>query len=84
MSVIIFVTTAVSSLMFQSMTFALPKVFDERIGGIAPTATMLGWMAFLVFAVASIGQLIVGTYLDRVGPRACSWSRLRCSACSSR
>ena len=69
MSVIIFVTTAVSSLIFQSTTFALPKVFDERLGGIAPTATALGWMAFAVFAIASIGQLIVGRYLDRVGPR---------------
>ena len=70
LSVIIFVTTAVSSLIFQSTTFALPKVFAERLGGIAPNATTLGWMAFLVFAIASIGQLIVGRFLDTVGPRA--------------
>ena len=68
-SLIIFVTTAVSSLIFQSTTFALPKVFDERLRGIFGSATSLGWAAFVVFAVASIGQLIVGTYLDRVGPR---------------
>jgi MFS family permease len=69
MSGIIFVTTAVSSLIFQATTFALPKVFAERLGGIAGSATELGWMAFGVFAVASIGQLIVGRYLDQVGPR---------------
>jgi MFS family permease len=69
MSIIIFVTTAVSSLIFQSTTFALPKVFDERLRGIAGSATMLGWFAFMVFAVASMGQLIVGHYLDRIGPR---------------
>ena len=34
-SVIVFLTTAVSSIVFQSTTFALPKVFDERLGGIA-------------------------------------------------
>jgi len=68
-SVIVFITTAVSSIIFQSTTFALPKVFDERLQGLASSATGLGQLAFLVFAVASIGQLIVGYYLDRVGPR---------------
>lgn len=33
------------------------------------SATVLGQLAFLVFALASIGQLIVGHYLDRLGPR---------------
>ena len=68
-SAIVFLTTAVSSIVFQSTTFALPKVFDERLGGIAVSATALGQLAFLVFALASIGQLIVGKLLDRVGPR---------------
>ena len=68
-SMIVFLTTAVSSIVFQSTTFALPKVFDERLGGIAISATALGQLAFLVFALASIGQLIVGHFLDRLGPR---------------
>jgi MFS family permease len=65
----VFLTTAVSSIVFQSMSFALPKVFDERLGGLAVSATVLGQLTFMVFAVASIGQLIVGHYLDRLGPR---------------
>jgi MFS family permease len=69
-SVIVFLTTAVSSIVFQSTTFALPKVFAERLGNIAPTATRLGELAFLVFAIGSAGQLVVGHFLDRVGPRA--------------
>jgi MFS family permease len=69
-SMIVFLTTAVSSIVFQSTTFALPKVFDERLGGVAISATALGQLAFLVFALASIGQLIVGHFLDRLGPRA--------------
>ncbi len=68
-SIIVFLTTAVSSIVFQSTTFALPKVFDERLGGLAMSATAIGQLAFVVFAVASIGQLIVGHFLDRVGPR---------------
>jgi MFS family permease len=68
-SAIVFLTTAVSSIVFQSTTFALPKVFDERLQGIAASATTLGQLAFLVFAIASIGQLVVGHFLDRLGPR---------------
>lgn len=69
LTAIVFFTTAVSSLIFQSTTFSLPKVFDERLTGIAGSATLVGWLAFLVFAVASLAQLLVGSMLDRYGPR---------------
>lgn len=69
-SAIIFFTTAVASIIFQGTTFSLPKVFDERLEGIAPTATMVGWLAFIVFAFASLAQVIVGMLLDRHGPRS--------------
>ena len=85
-SAIVFITTAVSSLIFQSTTFALPKVFDERLQGIAQDvtrwlsatglpaqgdiATALGAFTFAVFAIASMAQLVVGSLLDRYGPRA--------------
>ena len=68
-SMIVFLTTAVSSIVFQSTTFALPKVFDERLGGISVSATALGGLAFFVFALGSMGQLVVGHFLDRLGPR---------------
>ncbi|MGJ8532274.1 MAG: MFS transporter [Alphaproteobacteria bacterium] len=84
-SAIVFLTTAVASISFQSTTFALPKIFDERlqglvaqISGIAATvsgtgqtdfATTVGGLAFMVFAVASMAQLLVGRLLDRYGPR---------------
>jgi MFS family permease len=84
-SLIVFMTTAVSSIIFQSTTFALPKVFDERLqgiaaitaswlrdhglGGRADVATMVGAFAFAVFAVASMAQLVVGSLLDRYGAR---------------
>ncbi|MEM7462713.1 MAG: MFS transporter [Pseudomonadota bacterium] len=84
-SMIVFITTAVSSVIFQSTTFALPKIFDERMQGLASelvlwldgsessvqqyTATMIGSLAFIVFAVASMAQIVVGSLLDRYGPR---------------
>lgn len=84
-SMIVFLTTAVSSVIFQSTTFALPKIFDERMQGLASqlliwldgneatvqqyTATMIGSLAFVVFAIASMAQLVVGSMLDRHGPR---------------
>lgn len=40
-SAIVFVTTAVSGVIFQSTTFALPKIFDERLQGLANS--FMGW-----------------------------------------
>ena len=83
-SAIVFLTTAVSSIIFQSTTFALPKIFDERMQGLAAdlaawsdsvlpgntdVASMVGALAFLIFAVASLAQVAVGLSLDRFGPR---------------
>ena len=84
-SAIVFLTTAVSSIIFQSTTFALPKMLDERLQGFAgrlaemlepaaatsqsDTATIIGILAFIVFAVASMAQLVVGKMLDRHGPK---------------
>jgi MFS family permease len=69
LAAIIFFTTAMAGIVFQSTTFALPKVFEERLDGIAGSATVIGWLAFLVFGVASAAQVIVGRLLDRYGPR---------------
>ncbi len=66
---IIFFTTAVSGIIFQGTTFSLPKVFEERLGAIAPSATLVGGIAFLVFSVASVAQIVVGKQLDRHSPR---------------
>lgn len=84
-SAIVFLTTAVSSVIFQATTFALPKIFDERLQGTAikaaslleslgmpgriELASIIGALAFIVFVIASFAQLIVGSLLDRIGPR---------------
>ena len=62
---IIMFTTAAGGLVFQSTTFSLPKIFDERLGGIAVSATAIGGYAFVVFTVAAFAQLAVGYLVDR-------------------
>lgn len=68
LSVILF-TTALGGLVFQSTTFALPKVLAERTGDLGGTATLIGWLAFFAFTVGSVGQLVVGYFVDRTSPR---------------
>jgi len=66
---IIFFSTAVGGLVFQSTTFALPKVFAERLAELAVSATLVGWYAFVVFAIAAFGQLVVGYLVDHYSIR---------------
>ena len=61
---IILFTTAIGGLVFQSTTFALPKIFEERLVDFAGTATMVGWYAFLVFSLAGLAQLVIGYLVD--------------------
>ena len=68
-SAVVFFTTAVSSIIFQGTTFALPKIFEERVSGLASSASMIGFLAFVVFATASFAQIVVGQMLDRIGPK---------------
>jgi MFS family permease len=80
-SLIVFFTSALSSVIFQATTYALPKIFDERMATLAralsagitalstTSTSVIGALAFFVFAVASLTQLVVGALLDRVGPR---------------
>ena len=63
LAIIVF-TTAIGGLIFQSTTFALPKIFDERLTEIAGSATAVGGYAFMVFAVAAFAQLVVGYLVD--------------------
>ena len=66
---IIFLSTTAGGLVFQSTTFALPKILDERLVDLAGSATAIGTFAFIVFAVAAFGQLAVGYFLDRFSLR---------------
>ena len=66
---IVTITTAIGSFIFQSTTFALPKIFEERLGDIAQTASAVGFYAFIVFTLAAFAQLVVGWTIDRYSVR---------------
>lgn len=62
---IIALTTTLGSLIFQAITVSLPKVLDERLQGFATSATEIGAWAFVVLAVASVAQIVIGHLVDR-------------------
>jgi MFS family permease len=62
---IIALTTTLGSFIFQSMTFALPKILEERLSGVYDSATAIGGSAFAVFAIASMAQILIGHLVDR-------------------
>tara|TARA_Y100001934_G_scaffold7188_1_gene9690 strand:+ start:69097 stop:70335 length:1239 start_codon:yes stop_codon:yes gene_type:complete len=62
---IIFLTTALGGIIFQSTTYALPKIFEIRLQEMAASLTLVGiWSAF-VFAMAAFAQLVVGYFVDK-------------------
>ena len=77
----VYMTAVLGSIVFQSTTVALPEIFEERLIGLATTisdalvsfklesASVIGALAFLVFAAASLAQLVTGHMLDRWGAR---------------
>ena len=77
----VYMTAVLGSIVFQSTTVALPEIFEERLVGLATTisntltsfklesASIIGALAFLVFAAASLAQLVTGQMLDRWGAR---------------
>jgi MFS family permease len=67
------------SFIFQSTTFALPEIFDERLGDLSDSlsrstgfgsASIIGFLTFTVFAAASLAQLVIGYLLDTRGARS--------------
>ena len=77
---IIFFTTAMGGLVFQSTTFALPKVFDERLADFAVSATEVGGYAFVAFTAAAFAQLLVGWLVDNYSIR---WVFVGVAACQA-
>ncbi len=62
---IVLLAVAADGFIFQSTTFTLPAILDERLDGLAASATQLGAWGFVVFAFAAFAQLGVGYLLDR-------------------
>ena len=62
---ILAVASLFGGLIFNVTTVALPKIFDERLTGLASTTLGVGSLASVVFAVAAFSQIAVGYLIDR-------------------
>ncbi len=62
---VVVVATAFGGVIFNATTIGMPKVFDDRLGSLAATATDVGIWMFVVFVVAAVAQIVVGNLLDR-------------------
>ena len=50
---VILTTTAIGGFVFQSTTFALPKVLSERLSEVATSTSEIGVIAFFIFSLAN-------------------------------
>ncbi|GAB5469528.1 MAG: MFS transporter [Rhodospirillales bacterium] len=69
MLVLIGISALFGGLVFNGVTFALPKLVQERLDAHLTSLTGLGLVTALTFAIAAFAQLPVGTLLDRYGAR---------------
>ena len=66
---VIGISALFGGLIFQGVTVALPRLFEERLTTLSGDLTQIGAAASLVFAIAAFAQLPVGRLLDRLGAR---------------
>ena len=66
---IIFLSTALGGIIFQTTTYSLPEILNRRLGDLAGSLTEVGlWSAF-VFSMAAFAQLVVGRLVDKYSIR---------------
>jgi MFS family permease len=56
-------------LIFNGVTVALPKLFEDRLGSWSGSIAQVGALAAVAFAVAALAKLPTGRLLDRFGAR---------------
>ena len=59
------VVTIFGGVIFNATTIGMPKIFDERLGLLASSASSVGSWIFVVFTLAAVAQIVVGRLLDR-------------------
>src|SRR5262245_16700884 len=63
------VTAIFGGLIFNGVTVALPKLFEDRLGAWGGSIAQVGALAAVAFAIAALAQLPTGRLLDRFGAR---------------
>lgn len=59
------ITIIASSITFNSVTVALPKIFEERLSSLTTNTAALGIITFLVYLFGALSQYIIGHLLDK-------------------
>ena len=59
------ITIIASSITFNSVTVALPKIFQERLSNLTSNTAVLGAITFLVYLFGALAQYIIGHLLDK-------------------
>src|SRR6185503_12452453 len=63
--VILLVATACGGVIFNATTFAMPKVFDERLRALVQTNFGVGAVVAIVYTIAAFAQVLMGTLMSR-------------------
>lgn len=64
-ALVLMVTIAFSGLIYQSTSFAMPKLFDQRLEGIVDTTAGVGLLVSLIYGVSALAQILGGWMADR-------------------
>ncbi len=59
------ITIIASSITFNSVTVALPKIFQERLSNLTSNTAALGTITFFVYLFGALAQYIIGNLLDK-------------------
>ncbi|QWE01301.1 MFS transporter [Polynucleobacter sp. JS-Mosq-20-D10] len=59
------ITVIASSIAFNTITVALPKLFQERLSGLTTNTAALGSITFFVYLSGALAQYIIGNLLDK-------------------
>jgi MFS family permease len=59
------VVTVAGGVVFNAITVSMPKLFDERLSGLAGSSLGIGALVAAVYTVGAVSQLLVGRYVDR-------------------
>ncbi len=63
--IVLIVATACGGVVFNGVTIALPKLFDERLAELVSSPAQIGALVSLVVTAAAFAQIAVGYLIDR-------------------
>lgn len=62
---VVAVATVCGGIIFNATTVAMPKLFQERLAALTHTSLGIGALVSLVYCMAAVAQVVVGTLIDR-------------------